>query len=203
MNYLGLPMEKRDLHSCRITMTLLCVTALLGVFTKQQVSAGATSANTEKKVIFKCIIPQNLQSTFNANFSYTNRNSSSMQDTFRRDRGFVVQMEHSQQPDSQNSVTALHTLFSFLPRSCLNLSIHKEFKCIKFQLPQMNYSANSSNSLIHHQQNCKLTAAVHQTLSALWCIRENLCSLNQTLLLQIPLTLNKMQSASRLSILET
>lgn len=40
-------MEKGDLHSYRITMTALCAMTVLGVLTKQQGPAGATSANTE------------------------------------------------------------------------------------------------------------------------------------------------------------
>lgn len=47
MSYLEFPMEKGDLHRCRITMTLLCVMAIPGVLMKQQGPAGATSAITE------------------------------------------------------------------------------------------------------------------------------------------------------------
>jgi len=47
MRYLRFPTQEGDLHSYRITMTLLCVMALLDVLTKQQGPAEATSANTE------------------------------------------------------------------------------------------------------------------------------------------------------------
>lgn len=40
-------MEKGNLHSYRTTTTRLCVMALLGLLTKQQVTVGATSADTE------------------------------------------------------------------------------------------------------------------------------------------------------------